>query len=209
MNDETTTAIRIAISDAMDAASRGGEATMFDQSYGAYQAARDALDGDHQLPTLVDGEVVEDLLRGHSLLVEVLGSHDDLEAVRVHKHRILWRTTAWKSGGLDIAGTCSAVKERERDLYGVVPVFELTLNLAWWLSLDQHGRERELHHQLRHACTGKGHPVEEHPGTVARFGLGNRAQALLVVEAMTRPDCRESLERLLRDDDPMIPGWLP
>ena len=208
--EETTQAIRVAINDAIQAAEDGRAGAMFDQSFAAYQAASAALQGDADLPTLVEGELVEDLLHGHELLVDVLGQHDDLERARLYRFRVLWRTTRWKSGGLDVAGTCAPVKDRERDLYGLDTHYEVTLNLAWWLSLDQHGRERLLHHELMHAATtSKAHPVEEWPGTVRRFGLGNRAQALLVAEALQRESLRAELEALLRDEDPAVPGWVP
>jgi len=188
--EETTAAIRVAINDAIQAAEDGRSGSLFPaaQSFAAYQAAS----------------------HGHQLLVDVLGQHDDLENARLYRFRVLWRTTRWKSGGLDVAGSCAPVKDRERDLYGLDTHYEVTMNLAWWLSLDQHGRERLMHHELKHAATNhKAHPVEEWPGTVRRFGLGSRAQALLVVEALQRETLRDELEALLRDEDPAIPGWLP
>ena len=209
-HDETTEAIRLSIHDAIEAAEKGRDGAMFDQSFAAYQAAQEAMRGDEALPTLVEGSIVEDMLHGHQLLVDVLGAHDDIEKARLYRFRVLWRTTRWRSSGMDVAGSCAPVKDRERDLYGLQEHYEVTLNLAWWLSLDEPGRQRLMHHELMHvARDSKAHPVEEWPSTVARFGLGNRAQALLVAEALNRHDIRESLEALLRDEDPQIPGWLP
>lgn len=210
MNTETIALIRTAFEDAATAADDANPLVPSEASFARWRAAEDALAGDPNLPSFVDGEHVEDLTNGHALLVDVLGEYDELQLAREYRFRILWRTSKWKSGGMVVAGSCGPVPDREREIYSVEPQYQVTLNLAWWLSLDEDGRKRLLHHELMHAALGtKGHPVEEWPGTVKRFGLSGWAQARLVVEALCREGIREELDALLHDDDPEIPEWVP
>lgn len=125
----------------------------------------------------------------------------DIPDTKRDRLEIVWRVKAGKSMGQVTCATCKPIGKRERQTWqgaGPAPWWRLTLALDVWLLMTTEERWRLLHHELMHATvkknssgkitgpTGRGHGIEEHAATLARYGVGEATQAAFVGQVLAR-----------------------
>jgi hypothetical protein len=128
-------------------------------------------------------------------LIRLLVDCPELENAKGRRYRFTWRVTKWQSKGMPVWGSSKPIPQPQREKFDIAESWEVILSLPVWLLLDDDGKNRLLHHELMHAATAsRGHAVEEWPETVARFGLGQKTQALLALAGVAHRSTFERIE---------------
>jgi len=127
-------------------------------------------------------------------LHKCLKEYPEFENAKDQRFRITWRLTKWTKRGSLVFGSSGPISEANREKYDIPESWEITLSLPAWAVFDSAQRERLIHHEMMHVVRAD-HVVQEFPETVQRYGLSQRAHAVMVIAAVTRQDFQETIER--------------
>lgn len=174
------------------------------------------LDADELLTFMRNGEEEGwDDLDVRAIAERLIETCDELGHLDSFPLRILWRRTTQVKNDRMILGTAGAVGKSEREKWpataGAPPFWRMTLSLAAWLVMPARERVRLVHHELMHCgidADSKGrakpctvaHDIEENAQTMARFGLGDRSQALVLAAAKQHPNTERQFREWFIDE---------